>query len=69
MQRGGGAIMENKCGSEYVRRLGSPRSGVHNKSELDEMAFEQYKKLTPENKEKVNRFVESLKADQYNLAP
>lgn len=34
----------------------------------DDIAYTMYAMLTEENKEKVNRFVESLKAEQYTLS-
>lgn len=35
----------------------------------DDTAQKMYAMLTEENKKKVNRFVESLKAEQYTLLP
>lgn len=35
----------------------------------DDIALEQYNRLSEENKEKVIRYIENLKAEQYTLEP
>lgn len=63
--------MNKRLEQEKTGKGGLLRDEVHKtgSNDPDQIAYKQYMMLTEENKEKVNRYVESLKAEQYTPAP